>query len=268
LHCGQTNMRRLLRSPVTLLLLLSNVKSFEALSVSSASPDVRIRQGFKSDEFQIATTMARELMNPLGMDSKRFLVAVNPQNSKDLYGWAQLRPIGPAVINPNTYDASPGSGDIEKDVINEEIWEEFENDDVDVPVGLASLPWTKEYREFAKSAAKRREKRDALLAQAEREETEEKNQLWELASVYVLPPYRGKGIGSKLVKQIMTRHSMRNRDPSDVYMLTLASTREWYESLGFRVTEQPPDAMRFEIAAGTILANIATGDKLICMQHR
>ncbi len=211
--------------------------------------------------------MARELMNPLGIDSKRFIVAVNPENTKELYGWAQLRPIGPAIVDPNEFDAGPGGGDMERDVINEEIWEDFEKDEVDVPVGFASLPWTKEYREFSQSAAKRRDKRAALMEQAEKDVGRDQNQLWELASVYVIPSFRGKGVGSELVRRCMAKHVMLDRNCSSVYILTLATTRDWYESLGFSVTSDPPESMKFEIAAGKILTK-AIGAELICMRYR
>lgn len=238
-----------------------------ALSIPQPSvPGVCFRQGSKADELQIVTTMVREFMNPLGIDSNRFIVAVNPENRKDVFGWAQLRPLGPAFTDPKKFDASPGSGNIERDLIEDEIWDDFEEDDVDFPIGFASLPWTKEYREFSKSAVKRREKRIELLARNEKQSERGQNQLWELASVYVLPTYRHRGIGSELVRRVMARHAILDRISSDIFILTLATTKEWYQSLGFVLADQPPDSMKFEVSVGKILTNLISAE-LICMRY-
>ena len=231
-----------------------------------SSEGVRFRPGCKRDELTIATTMARELMNPLNIDATRFIVAVNPDpdRSNDLYGWAQIKPIGPSIRDPKDFNAGPGSGSIGEN-IDEEIWEEFEKDETDVPVGFASLPWTKEYREFSKASAARREKRAALVASAERETEEGRNQLWEVSSVFVLPAYRGRGIGSELVRRLLAKHAMLERRNLDVYLLTLATTKGWYQSLGFELTDDPPESMKFEMDAGNIITKLI-GAELICMR--
>lgn len=228
------------------------------------SPTIRFRQGISSDEWQISTTMAREFMNPLGIQSKRFIVAVNPQDDGDLLGWAQLKPLGTKSRDPNQYDAAPGSFSMERE-IEEEIWDDFERDETDVPNGFASLPWTKEYRAAADAAASRRSKREAMLEKAQAMEQADNNLLWELSSVYVQPSYRGNGIGSKLVRQLVQNHIRQNRSAGDIYFLTLDRTRKWYTSLDFELTQDIPEAMILEMAAGSVVTKLL-GEKIICMK--
>jgi len=97
---------------------------------------------------------------------------------------------------------------------------------------------------------------------AERDE----GRLWELASVYVMPDWRGRGIGTELVRKVMARHVVLNRIPSDVYLLTLASTERWYESLGYGRTDNPPDSMGMEMVVGGIVTRVI-GSELICMRY-
>jgi len=258
---------------LTALLLISINTCHAALAINRPSPspspntiNVNYRPGTKTDEFQLTTTLALQLMNPLNLQPSRFLIATNPNNPKELYGWAQLRPLGTtALTDPSTFDAAPGSGDVERDVINEEIWDDFENDDF--PIGFASLPWTNEYRAFTKSSDERRKKRMQLMAQSARDVERGRNQLWELASVYVHPTYRGRGIGSALVQKVMARHELLDRRSSDVFLLTLGTTREWYERLGFVGVEEVPEAMGLEVAVGTVVTKVM-GAELICMRYR
>jgi hypothetical protein len=73
----------------------------EALSLMHLSSNVRIRQGKSFDELPIAFTMAKELMNPLGISHKNnLLVACDIQNSRQLIGWAQIRSMG--FVGPST----------------------------------------------------------------------------------------------------------------------------------------------------------------------
>jgi GNAT superfamily N-acetyltransferase len=208
--------------------------------------------------------MTRNMMNPLGIQSKRFIVAVDPMDDTNLYGWAQLRPIGPTNRDPNRYNSAPGSGSVEQD-IDDEIWEEFEKDDADFSNGFASLPWTKEYRQMSENASSRRNRRNKLLEKAEEENANGINQIWELASVYVLPKWRNNGIGSELIRRVMKRHIDLGRSAKDVYLLTLDSTKVWYNRFGFEETNDPPTAMAFEMTAGGIITKLMA-EKLVAMQ--
>lgn len=221
------------------------------------------RRGLKSDEPIIAATMAKNLMNPLGIDASRFLVAEDRQKpGGERVGWAQLRPLGPAVADPATFDSPPGSGDVER-LTDDEMWDKFEDEGPDFPNGMASLPWTKEYRAASEAAKKRREGRTSIRAGVR----SEAGQLWELASVYVLPKYRGRGVGSELVRRIMREHLLLDRSAADVYALTLESTLGWYAELGFSKTDEDeiPSPMRFEVAAGSVITKLI-GAKLVCIR--
>jgi len=210
-------------------------------------------------------------MNPLNLDSKRFIVAVNAStNGNTIYGWAQLRPIGSTLRNPQEYNALPGSGSIETN-IEEEIWQDFENDETEFPNGFASLPWTKEYKDFLKSSQTRLEKRNVnqRMEQKERERIRGQNQLWELVSVYVKPEWRKRGIGRELIRRVMARHDLLERPRGDVYLLTLDRTEDFYRGLGFgfEVTDEPPASMAGEIVVGNLITGFL-GSKLVCMRGR
>ena len=199
----------------------------------------------------------------------------------EVYGWAQLRPIGPRTRDPDKFDAPPGSGMTKsqsiQSEIEEEIWEDFESDPLDVPIGFASLPWTKEYREYSQKSQDRREKRMQMENGSNdnvNKSNPDDNQLWELASVYVVPEMRRSGIGSELIRRLLAKHIMLERRIEDVYLLTLdnnansnsnSKTRDWYGSFGFEVTEDPPASMALEIAAGGALTRIM-GESLISMR--
>ena len=227
----------------------------------SAPSRVRYRRGEKRDEFAIATTMAKSLMNPLSIDGTRFVMAEEDGRSRRRIGWAQLRPLGPAYPDPGRYDSPPGSIDIEREV-DDAIWDEFESDDSsEFPNGFASLPWTREYRAASRAAESRRNDRDVRLS-AERQGA---GQLWELASVYVDPTCRGRGVGAELVRSVLSRHvDEMGGTASDVYALTLAKTVGWYRQFGFEVVEVPPNPMRLEFSAGTAITKMI-GEELVCI---
>jgi len=190
-------------------------------------------------------------MNPLGVRGERFLVAFSEEQPR--IGWAQIRPLSnEAQIQQETDEA---------------MWDEFEaNDNIEVPVGFKSLPWTPEYRKFAEAsvAAKQKQTRQAVLEQT-RQETPK---LYELASVWVDPAYRGRGIGTELVRRVLQRHCKHVGPATNVYLLTLASTSKWYrENFGFKLVtdEGVPEQMAFEVKAGKLITGFI-GAELVCMQ--
>ena len=90
---------------------------------------IRFRPGRKSDEITMKLLMTRNLMNPLNINHERFIVAVNPSNDNDIYGFAQLRALGgrsgSTTRDPNTFDSMPGSSTasaIMKDELNEMMY--------------------------------------------------------------------------------------------------------------------------------------------------
>ena len=60
------------------------VSTSAALSVRGG---VRFRRGERGDEFVVASTLARQLMNPLSVSAERFVVAVDHESER--LGWAQ-----------------------------------------------------------------------------------------------------------------------------------------------------------------------------------
>jgi N-acetylglutamate synthase-like GNAT family acetyltransferase len=191
-------------------------------------------------------------MNPLGVKGDRFLVASTNTNPR--IGFAQIRPL------PNRQRS------IEQET-DDVMWDEFENDTtIQVPVGLQSLPWTKEYREFAAAATSRRRRtRDAVKQEVQKETPI----LYELASVWVDPAFRGCGIGTELVRRILQRHVDEMGNPlENVYLLTLATTAHWYtQNFGFQRVpiDYVPTQMTFEVQAGNIITALI-GAELVCMQ--
>ena len=232
-------------------------------STISSSSEITYRQGKPSDAFLIRKALIGELMNPLGVEPIRFLIAEHPRDG--VVGWGQIKPLGPK-INSNKYNAQPGSGSIE-DNVDEDVWLEFENDDtVAFPNGFESLPWTKEYRAASEAARRRRQKRELMVGQ----ERMNSGQIWELASIYVLPEYRSQGIGSDVVRQLLKRHEDLGREKSDVYALTLEKTLGWYKHFGMdfalvEKSEEIPSQMSFEISAGNIITGIL-GEQLVCLR--
>lgn len=248
----------MLLSIFTLFLLAS---TFSTLAL--VPNNVKFRNGKASDTAIISLTMLKELMNPLHLQPERFIVATTTTNDTPI-GWAQIRPIGTAKRDPSTYNSKPGSFDVQQDA-DDTMWQEFEEEeDTVVPVGLASLPWTKEYKEFANAAKRRRERRAEIV------EREEANMpmLYELASVYVKPEYRRQGIGRELIRRVLQKHKDAGRSVSNVYLLTLASTVGWYNTwFGFELVpdDEAPQQMSFEIAAGKLVTRLI-GAKLCCMR--
>ena len=175
----------------------------------------------------------------------------------------RLRPLGPAVADARRIDAPPGSGNAAREV-DEEIWDEFEAaDNAVVPSGLASLPWSAEYRALAAAARTRRERRAALLTR----ESDLTPQLYELASVYVAVDARRRGLGSELVRRLLARHAQLGRASSDVYLLTLGKTAAWYCALGFELVADAdvPAPMTLEFKAGSWITRLI-GEDLVCMR--
>ena len=255
--------------------LLSAQNGEEGLS----SGAVRFRCGRSEDEPVISFTMAKELMNPLGISHKNFVVAEDTVTGNRV-GWAQIRSLGPAGVDPSEFDSPPGSmipTSIEDDV-DELMWEEFENDPSAEFAGgrwQSTLPWTNEYREAFSAAEERREHRAQLVAREEENTRNQKQrqqrgpQLWELASVYVVPERRSEGIGSDLVRSVLDQHKQLGRVNEAVYALTLTSTVDWYRSnFGFvevADSKDVPKPMALEVAAGKIITKLM-GNELVCLQ--
>lgn len=239
-----------------------------ALHINGLSSHVRYQPGQPRHRLQIATTLARQLMNPLDVQTDRFIVA-NTAND-DLIGWAQLKSMKSLIMqDPARYDARPGSYDLEQEV-DDAMWDDFEQDNtIQIPSGLASLPWTKEYQQMQNAARDREKRREEI--RASREKDRSGLQLYELSSVYVDPAYRRKGIGKELVKRVLRKRLLEASSPSppsSIYLLTLTTTSGWYQqNFGFEVVDSRsiPSSMIFEVAAGNVITKLI-GSELCCMR--
>ena len=201
-------------------------------------------------------------MNPLGVVlnknvSRRFLVAYTAEQPR--IGWAQIRPLS---------STSSREDAIQKET-DEAMWDDWEADDrIQVPVGLQSLPWTREYREFSQQSRQQQQNRRATLLRETADE--QPPALYELASVWVAPSFRHQGIGTELVRRTLQRHCRRRHNlATNIYLLTLASTAAWYrENFGFRLvtsTEDIPASMALEVQVGKLITGWI-GAELVCMQ--
>ena len=277
---------------ITFLLTTDDAKGFqspfpfESVTLSSLSAqeggegginilpfNVRFRCGRPDDEPVIAFAMAKEFMNPLGISSRNFVVAED-SSTGDRLGWAQIRPLGPAGVDPSKLNSQPGSmpSATLEDEVDEVMWDEFDEDpDANFSGGWKStLPWSKEYRSAMEAATRRVDRRADLLAS---EEARRKNvatpQLWELASVYVIPERRSQGIGRALVEGVLEQHRDFGRASEAVFALTLSSTLDWYAlNFGFVSVDDPSDVpkpMALEVAAGTAITKLM-GNQLVCLR--
>lgn len=122
------------------------------------------------------------------------------------------------------------------------------------------LPWSDEYKKLDERAALQRARRGARVAQA----AVDAQPLWELRSVVVADEWRGVGVGSALVRRLMSAHEGRGRQASDVYLLANERTAGWYEArFGFgRVADE---AVPRQMVAAKRLSAVL-GAQLVCMR--
>ena len=79
-----------------------------------------------------------------------------------------------------------------------------------------------------------------------------------------MPKYRNQGIGRALVKQVLKQQTRKRG--KDVYALTLARNRAWYEEqFGFKVEKHVPNAMTMEMNVGQALTKWM-GEELLCIR--
>ncbi|KAL3934963.1 MAG: hypothetical protein SGBAC_009426 [Bacillariaceae sp.] len=240
-----------------------------------ASTPILYRNGRAGDELFIAPIMAKQLMNPFGISHKNNLIVAEDKATGKRVGWAQIRSMGYAGIetsskyvddddeneNASSFRRKVQSLDSIDQEVDDEIWDDFERDPIEFPNGFASFPWTKEYREASQAASDRQKLRE----ERRQAELKRRPQLWELSSVYVVPEYRKRGIGSELVQGVLQRTKYSLKAGKEVYALTLAKTVPWYQKLGFAVESVPPSSMALEIAAGSVITQLI-GEELVCIK--
>ena len=89
----------------------------------------------------------------------------------------------------------------------------------------------------------------------------------ELASLYVVPDWRGRGVGGRIVGQLLASFVSGGGRPASLYLLTLARTTPFYEPWGFEevAPEALPGPMRGEFAVGRVVTR-ALGETLVGMR--
>ena len=93
---------------------------------------------------------------------------------------------------------------------------------------------------------------------------------YELASLFVKPEYRSLGIGSDIVRELLQRFDdCQNDSNTSLYLLTLRTTRNFYEAFGFKVLagkdiKNIPSTLQFEVTMGNIISSVL-GNQLVCM---
>ncbi len=232
------------------------------LAMRAPPAGLTFRFGERADVLPIAATLLKHKMNPLFVDHERFIVCESASTGERV-GFGQIRQLSASKApDPTRFDARPGSGDLQAE-LDDDAWENFESLGP-VPSGLDSLPWSPGYRALQERAVLQRARRRARSEQG----AYAAEPLWELASVWVDARWRGRGVGSALVRRLLRRHEQRGRALRDVYLLTLAPTSAWYAQFGFATVDAPervPSPMALEVAAGTMLSAVL-GNELVCMR--
>ncbi|CAM9453973.1 unnamed protein product [Ectocarpus sp. 13 AM-2016] len=92
---------------------------------------------------------------------------------------------------------------------------------------------------------------------------------YELASLHVDESYRGRGIGSSVVRQLVTGYVSTHGEGQirNLYLLTLDSTVPFYEKNGFAIApaHEIPTVLKVERAVGSLLQSLF-GNSVVCMQ--
>lgn len=94
----------------------------------------------------------------------------------------------------------------------------------------------------------------------------------ELASLYVLPEKRSRGIGSSIVQKLLDEHDASSI-ATPICLLTLKPTAVFYKQFGFDILEENqiraemPSNFQFEYTAGCAISAVL-GNELICMVRR
>jgi len=103
----------------------------------------------------------------------------------------------------------------------------------------------------------------------------------ELASLFVFPSYRGQGVGSALVTQLLQRHDQSNVKPlRTVCLLTLRPTSRFFAKFGFQIVDDDKVApkasdsewrlsdlsctIQLEYTAGSAIS-LLLGNDIVCM---
>lgn len=206
--------------------------SWSNLRYRRADPDDKLPKTFDT----LISDSASDQIIVLAEDSKK--------NKNRLIAWARIQSLGYAIIPDATTTASipvfedddnynnkyyntlqrrevvSSVSDVIESDVNEQLWEEFEDDPTPIPTGLASLPWTNEYRAAYKAAANRRERREELMERGEETEKRNRPRIWELSLEVVNNQKLKQYESDKLLQTLLEEQSKQKySDNDEVYVL-------------------------------------------------
>ena len=225
-------------------------------------------------------------------DGQIIILAEDSKDNNRIIAWAKIQPIGYAAIpdddalafedddnyNSNYYSklqqrevVSSISDMIESDV-NEQIWEEFEDDPTTIPNGLASLPWTKEYRAASEAAAKRRERREKMMDMEEQYARRNRPRVWEL-SLEKKSETNEDLIQEELLRTVLEEQSRQQyNDNDEIYVLTPLSLVPLFvqEEYGFIEVQQEliPKRISLKLLRCNIAAKLLGREQSFCLKKR
>ncbi|EJK60213.1 hypothetical protein THAOC_19468, partial [Thalassiosira oceanica] len=259
-----------------LVALVATTAITASLSTSPADRPLkryRMRPGFGGDKIVITLHSFGRLINPLSDEEDSIVVAEDIKTGRRL-GWAQIRSLGYASLDEDgageNYSAGSSlritsSASVEEDV-NELIWQKFEEDPVDFPAGLRSLPWTEEYRLASKAADERLQEKEKVL-DAERKS---RPRLWVVSPIHVEPVAMEEGIGSALLSQVLSFHMLRRSvgDPgASVFAIVSEKNLNCYLSRGFKKQDYVPDPMKWSHAIANFKARLRGEEEPVCVRY-
>ena len=220
--------------------LCTKVKSSNTDETTTSSESLSsIRYRLADTDDQLPKTFD-SLISASASSDQIIVLAEDSKDKNRLIAWARIQSLGYAIIPDTTttelledddnynnkyYNTlqrrevvSSVSDVIESDV-NEQLWEEFEDDPTPIPTGLASLPWTSEYRAASKAAASRRERRDELMEREEQNAKRNRPRIWEL-TLFANNQELGKCETDKLLQTLLEEYSKQKYSENDeVYVL-------------------------------------------------
>ena len=270
--------------------------NIDETSTSSASmPSIRFRDADPDDKLP----KTFDSLTSASTADQIIMLAEDSKDNNRLIAWAKIQSLGYAVIpdatstasalvfedddnyNNNYYNTlqrrevvSSASDVIESDV-NEQLWEEFEDDPTPIPNGLASLPWTSEYRAASKSAAQRRERRDKLMEREEQFAKRNRPRIWEMT--FEIHDQERKqyeiDIESKLLQKVLEEQAkLQYNDNDEVYVLTPLSLVPLFvqEQFGFIEVrrELTPSALSLKLMYRNTTAKLFRREESLCLKRR
>lgn len=271
------------------------VKPSNIDETSTSSPGIRYRRADPDDKLPITS----DSLIPTLAGDQIIMLAEDSKNNR-LIAWATVQSLGYAVIPDSTSAAStqvfedddnynsksyntlqrrevaPSVSDVIESDVNEQIWEEFEDDPTPIPNGLASLPWTSEYRTASNAAAKRRERREKLMEREEQIAKRNRPRIWEMSFERVNHQEGEQcdsSIESDLLQKVLEEQSKQQyNDNDEIYVLTQFSLVPLFvqEQFGFVEVRQEliPSMLSFKLMRKNMSAKLFRREESLCLKQR